>query len=49
MVDLLIQFKNIIETTSLSIIDVACIVYIFKQIVKLIIFAISKIKGEKKK
>ena len=48
MVDLLIQFKNLIETTTLDLIDVACLVYIFKQICKLVLFCIKKIKGDKK-
>ena len=47
--DIFTQFLNIVDTLDISILDLACCIYIFKQVSKLIICIFKKIKGEKKK
>lgn len=46
MIDLFTQFKNIIESTGLNLLDVACLVYIFKQLLKMVVYTYKKIKGD---
>ena len=48
MQDLLLQFKTILETTGLQLLDIACIVYIFKQLCNLVILIYKKMRGVKK-
>lgn len=45
--DITQQFLQIIDTFGISVLDMACIVYLFKQAALLICYIIKKIKGDK--
>lgn len=45
--DLFELFNNIIVSTGFTCLDIACMIYIFKQLLKLVFFVFKKIKEAK--